>query len=223
MRGTPGSSSWATSPRCSFPPMCKLAAATLWRTDTCWDVLIKHSTTLQGFQSKSVTIHLSSVIGSASSSSPPRRLVWSPSSSQEEQDGSWSLFWMWLPDHSVSHSGFPVIFPGLVYSFCFMLFRRTRVEWRKLILPSKSITIIMPSFFMLATNYTYWISIPFFVQDCIPFLSPQIYFFSVMKKKLCFALRSHIHIYAISQVIPCIMYFWGVTDEIRIFHKCARR
>lgn len=42
-------------------------------------VLIKHSTTLQGFQSKSVTIHLSSVIGSASTSSPPRRL-WSPSS-----------------------------------------------------------------------------------------------------------------------------------------------
>lgn len=186
MRGTRGSSSWATSPRCSSPPTCKLAAATLWRTDTCWDVLIKHSTTLQGFQSKSVTIHLSSVIGSASSSSPPRRL-WSPSSSQEEQDGSRSLFWMWLPDHSVSHSGFPVIFPGLVYSFCFMLFRRTRVEWRKLILPSKSITIIMPSFIMLATNFTYWISIPFFVRDCIPFLSPQIYFFLSWKRN--YALR----------------------------------
>lgn len=159
-------------------PTCILAAATLWRTDTRWDVLIKHSTTLQGFQSKSVTIQLSSVIGSASSSSPPRRL-WSPSSSQEEQDGSWSLLWMWLPDHSVSHSGFPVIFPGLVYSFCFMQFRRTRVEWRKQILPSKSITIIMPSFFMLATNFTDWIS--------IPFLSPQIYFFLSWKRN--YALR----------------------------------
>lgn len=149
--------------------MCKPAAtATLRGTDMCWDVLIKHSTTLKGLKSKSVTIYS---ICQAKQVPPPVPLHRGvseplppsrpPFTSLLPGRAGWviSHFWMWLPDHSVTLSGFPVpvIFPDLVGSFYSVQFRQWRVEWRKnLFLPTDEVAFLSKTAFPFEVAAPNW-------------------------------------------------------------------